>query len=158
MEQQELLGEHNVTLDGKGRFRLPSSLLNSLGEREDIELIVNRGFEKCLTLYPKPIWERISSEVNKLNKYNERNRQFVRYFYRGATPIKLDSADRINLPQRLIEYAGIQKEVILSAMHDRIEIWARTVYDNMLDAEPENFSALAEQVLGGSQTELEVEG
>ena len=151
MEQQELLGEFEVTLDSKGRFRLPSNLLNSLGEREDIELVVNRGFEKCLVLYPKPLWKQITAEVDKLNKYNERNRKFVRYFYRGATPLKPDSADRLNLSQRLIDYAGMEKELILNGLNDRIEIWARSEYDRMLEAEPEDFSELAEQVLGNVQ-------
>ncbi len=158
MELQELLGEHEVTLDTKGRFRLPSNLLNSLGEREDIELVVNRGFENCLTLYPKAVWQEISAEVDKLNIYSKRSRQFVRYFYRGATPIKLDSADRINLPQRLIEYAGMGKEIILSAIKgDRIEIWARAEYDRMIESEPEDFSDLAEEVLGNVQSGQEAE-
>ncbi|MEM7575087.1 MAG: division/cell wall cluster transcriptional repressor MraZ [Bacteroidota bacterium] len=151
MEQQELLGEFEVTLDSKGRFRLPSNLLSSLGEREDIELVVNRGFEKCLVLYPKPLWKKITAEVDKLNKYNERNRKFVRYFYRGATPLKPDSADRLNLSQRLIDYAGMEKELILNGLNDRIEIWSRSEYDRMLEAEPEDFSDLAEQVLGNVQ-------
>lgn len=148
MVQQEILGEYEGTLDNKGRLRIPSGLLNNLGEREDIAFVVNRGFEKCLTLYPKALWEEIRVEVDKLNLYNKQNRAFVRYFYRGATALSPDSADRILLPKRLLEYAGMEKEVILSAMAGRIEIWAKEEYDLMLEEEPEDFSDLAEAVLG----------
>ncbi|MEL6356009.1 MAG: division/cell wall cluster transcriptional repressor MraZ [Bacteroidota bacterium] len=150
MEIQEILGEFEVTLDGKGRFRIPSGLLKNLGDREDVEFVVNRGFEKCLTLYPKALWQEIRSEVDKLNLYNKQNRAFARYFYRGATEVKPDSADRVLLPKRLQEYAGMQKEIILSAMSGRIEIWAKAEYDRMLEEEPSDFSDLAEHVLGGN--------
>lgn len=149
MEYQEILGEYDVTLDGKGRFRIPTGLLKNLGDREDVEFVVNRGFEKCLTLYPKPLWQTIREEVDKLNLYNKQNRAFVRYFYRGASELTPDSADRILLPKRLLEYAGMEKEIILSAMSGRIEIWAKAEYDRMLEEEPLNFSDLADEVLGG---------
>ena len=73
-------------------------------------------------LYPEPVWERITNEINQLNLYNKKNRNFVRYFYRGAQKVSMDSADRILVSKRLLEYAGIDKEVVLSAYNDRIEI------------------------------------
>lgn len=144
----QLLGEYDVKMDAKGRFRMPSSLLNQLGDLRDEKFIVNRGFERCLVLYPQPLWERTAAEVNQLNLYNKRNRDFARYFFRGASEVTLDSADRLLLPKRLAEYAGIDKEIILSAYSGRIEIWAQDEYDRMLGEEPGDFSDLAEQVLG----------
>lgn len=149
METQEILGEKQVALDAKGRFRIPSVLLKNLGERADVEFVVNRGFEKCLVLYPRPLWNQIRSDLDKLNLYNKRNRAFVRYFYRGATELIPDSADRVNLPKQLIEYAGAEKEIVLAPMSGRIEIWAKAEYDRMMEEEPEDFSDLAESVLGG---------
>lgn len=149
METPEILGEKQVTLDAKGRFRIPTTLLKNLGERADIEFVVNRGFEKCLVMYPRPLWNQIRTELDKLNLYNKQNRAFVRYFYRGATEVVPDSADRINLPKQLIEYAGAEKEIVLAPMSGRIEIWAKAEYDRMLEEEPEDFSDLAEVVLGG---------
>lgn len=63
----------------------------------------------------------------------------VRYFYRGAQKVEMDSADRILVSRRLLEYAGIEKEVILSAFNDRIEIWAKEVFDQLMDDEPDDF-------------------
>ena len=128
-------------------MRLPSGLIGQLGE-EKPAFVINRGFENCLILYPEKVWEEISKEVNALNQYDKRNRDFVRYFYRGAQRLELDAADRILLSKRLLEYAGIDKDVILVAVNDRIEVWATEKYDLMLDDEPDDFSGLAQEVLG----------
>ncbi len=148
MEIVQLLGEYDCKLDAKGRMRMPSGLINQLGENEKLTFVVNRGFEKCLMLYPEAVWKKISAEVNQLNLYNKKNRDFARYFYRGAQEMTMDSADRILLPKRLLDYAGIERDAILSAYNGRIEIWAKQEYDRMLDEEPTDFSDLAEDVLG----------
>jgi len=149
VEIKQLLGEYECAIDTKGRMRMPSGLASQLGaEGEKLSFIVNRGFEKCLMLYPKPVWEKITVEINQLNTYNKKNREFIRYFYRGAQEVTMDAADRILISRRLLEYAGINKEVILSAYNDRIEIWPQESYDDMMDEEPTDFSDLAEEVLG----------
>ena len=157
MEIKQLLGEYDCKIDAKGRMRMPSGLIAQLNEPEDpsepstpLTFVINRGFEKCLMLYPEPVWEKITAEINQLNLYNKKNRNFVRYFYRGAHKVNMDSADRILVTKRLLEYAGIERDVILSAYNDRIEIWAKDEYDRMMDEEPDDFSDLAEDVLGKS--------
>ena len=149
----QLTGEYECNLDAKGRVRLPSTLLRQLDGKESLSFVVNRGFEKCLMLYPQEVWDRKAKEVNQLNIYNTKQRNFKRYFYRGATTISPDSADRILLPKSLLEYADIEKEVILFAYHEQVEIWSKQAYDDMLGSEPEEFSSLAEDVFGGSFAE-----
>ena len=102
-------------------------------------------------LYPKNDWERISAEVNQLNQYVKKNRDFLRYFYRGATELSLDGTGRILLPKKLQEYAGVEKELVLFAHSDRIEVWDKEAYDGLLTDEPEDFASLAEEVMGGSK-------
>lgn len=148
MEIKQLLGEYECKIDAKGRMRMPSGLIGQLGEGAAHNFVINRGFEQCLMLYPEPVWDRITNEINQLNLYNKKNRDFVRYFYRGAQKVAMDSADRILVSKRLLEYAGIDKDVILSAYSDRIEIWAADQYEHLLDEEPADFSDLAEDVLG----------
>lgn len=143
-----LLGEFDIKVDSKGRFMLPSGLKKQLMDGDQERFVINRGFEKNLTLYPQSEWNKISEEVNSLNLYNKKNREFVRYFFRGASEIPLDSANRLLLPKSLLEYAGIEKEIVLFAYGQRIEIWAREVYEAMMNNEPEDFSSLAEDVMG----------
>lgn len=148
MAFRQLLGEYDCKLDAKGRLRLPTGLINQLGEGQTHSFVINRGFEKCLVLYPEDVWKKISLEIDGLNLYNKKNRDFARYFYRGAQELTMDGADRILLPKRLTEYAGIDNDVILSAYNGRIEVWARDEYDRMMDEEPIDFSDLANEVLG----------
>ncbi len=143
-----LLGEFECKLDAKGRFMLPSALKRQLGGSDQERFVVNRGFENNLTLYPESEWIQISQEINSLNIYNKKNRDFVRYFFRGATELRLDPAGRLLLPRSLIEYGGIDKEIVLFAYGKRIEIWSKEAYVEMMANEPEDFSALAEEVMG----------
>lgn len=147
---KQLLGEYECKLDAKGRLRVPSGLISQLEGEEGAKqkFVINRGFEKCLVIYPLPLWNKISAEIDALNLYNKKNRDFARYFYRGAQEIEVDSADRLLLPKRLIEYAGMEKEVVLSAYNGRIEAWAGNEYDSLIDDEPVDFSDLANDVLG----------
>ena len=153
MAFKQLLGEYEVRLDDKGRFRMPSGFVNQLGDWKDGTFILNRGLEKCLVLYPEPLWNEITVEVQQLNLYIKKNRDFARYFFRGAQETTLDSADRILLPKRLVEYANIQKDVILTAYSGRIEIWSTAEYDRWMEEEPVDFSELAEDVLGKAGTQ-----
>ncbi|HRG32228.1 MAG: division/cell wall cluster transcriptional repressor MraZ [Saprospiraceae bacterium] len=142
----KLSGEYEIKLDDKSRLRLPSALMRLLEVSDRKGLVINRGFEKCLILYPQEVWEEKTKEVNQLNPYNIKNREFARYFYRGATQLEPDAASRIVLPKTLMEHAGIQTEVMLLAFNDQIEIWSRNEYLKMVDNEPENFAELAQEV------------
>lgn len=144
----QLLGEYECRLDGKGRMRLPSGLLEQLQQLGTEEFVINRGFEKHLTIYPEVVWKSITREINQLNVYDKQDRAFLRYFYRGAQPVRLDSAGRLLVNKRLLDYAGITKEVILSAVNDRIEMWDKLEYEHQLAQEPANFSDIAQAVMG----------
>ncbi len=144
------LGEFDCKLDAKGRMMVPSSLKKQLPEAEREGLVINRGFEKHLVIYTKKEWDSITEELSKLNAYEKKSRDFIRYFTRGATELSLDSANRILFPKALMEYAGITGEVVLSCVLNKIEVWAKDAYDNQLDSEPENFANLAEDVMGNA--------
>ncbi len=143
-----LFGEYVCKLDAKGRFMLPAGLKKQLPEADQERFVLNRGFEKNLTLYPDSEWQKITKEINSLNLYNKKNREFVRYFYRGASEVVCDGASRLLLPKTLAEYAGVDKQLVLFAYGNRIEIWSKELYEATMDAEPEEFSDLAEEVMG----------
>ena len=144
----QFLGEYNIKIDAKGRLRMPSPLLKQLGEEAAEGFVLNRGFEKCLVLYPRKSWNVISQDIQNLNQYVKKNRDFIRYFFRGATEMELDGNSRLNFPKTLLEYAGIDKELVLFAYFDKIEVWSKESYEAMLDDEPMDFDELAEEVMG----------
>lgn len=143
-----LLGEFECRIDPKGRVMMPAALKKQIPAAAKKRFVINRGFERCLVLYPMNEWEKESAEVNKLNLYIKANREFMRAFRNGATELMLDNTNRLLLPKTLLDYAGIDKDIVLFAFGNRIEVWAKAAYDKMMSEEPENYAALAEQVMG----------
>jgi MraZ protein len=144
----QLLGEFDCKLDTKGRLMVPSNLKKQLPNIEQEGLVINRGFEKHLVIYPKSVWEGIVEELSRLNQFEKKTRDFVRFFTRGATELVLDASGRVNLPKSLLDYAGIEAEVVLACQFDKIELWSKSAYDDVFAVEPEDFANLAEEVMG----------
>jgi len=147
------LGEFECKIDAKGRIIIPAGLRKQIPQEAEERLVVNRGFERCLNLYPKNEWDLISTEVDKLSDYIEKERRFKYYFNRGATELTVDSASRILLPKKLLEYGNIKSEVVLFAHGNKIEIWNKDAYESLITNEPEDFSMLAEEVMGNRRKE-----
>ena len=149
-----LAGEYECKLDDKGRLKLPLQLMRQLSPKGAVNLTINRGFEKCLTMYPDDIWEQVVAGFDQLVYFNEKERRFLRYFFGGATPVSTDASDRVSLPRPLREWAGIGKEVVLVSMKDRVEVWAKDMYQKMRDAEMDDgeMSALAQEVFSKKQS------
>ncbi len=150
-----LIGEYECKLDSKSRLLFPAGLKRQLPIAAEYKFVLNRGFEKCLVLYPQDEWKTISDEINRLNIYIKKNREFVRYFYRGATEIVLDATNRLLIPKGLLQYAGIDKDVVLFTFSNRIEIWEKQTYENLLHDEPEEFADLAEEVMSKKENKEE---
>lgn len=149
------IGEYEVTIDTKGRFLLPAGFKKQLPAEDAARFVINRGFEKCLTLYPMATWEPIFEAISKLNDFDPKVREFRRYFLNGATITELDSAGRLLIPKSLMEYAGIDKDVVLASQVDKIEVWDKVKYQQFFDTvSPEAFSALAAEVMRGGMPGL----
>lgn len=145
-----LIGEFECRLDDKSRIILPAALKKQISQEAHDQFVINRGFEGCLVLYPQNVWEETTGKMNKLNLFVKDHRQFVRAFNNGATPLSLDSQNRLLLPKTLLDYASIDREVILFAYSDRIEVWNKKTYLELVSREPEDFAQLAEKVMGNA--------
>mgnify|MGYP002348770772 CR=1 FL=1 len=153
-----LMGEYECRIDSKGRIMMPVGLKKQLPAEKSGAFVMNRGFEKCLVMYPQDEWNVISEELNKLNLYSKKNRDFFRYFMRGATQLELDSNGRFLIPRSLLDYADVEQDIVLFAYSNRIEVWNKNTYENLLTDEPDDFANLAEEVMvnkniGGTTTE-----
>ena len=148
MPELDLLGQYECKVDAKGRVRIPSDLLGQFPEGESKKFVLNRGVDGHIAMFPNKIWEQTSSKVNALNQYKKANRDFKRYFFRGAIEIEIDGNDRILVPKRLLEYGQIEKELTILAYGDNIELWAKDLFEAKVNQEPDDFSDMAEDVLG----------
>lgn len=149
------LGEYESTVDAKGRFLLPSGFKKQIPESAGYQFVLNRGFEKCLTLYPIQSWEPLYKQISQLNDFDPKVRDFRRYFLNGALQLELDSAGRLLLPKNLMEYAGLTKDIVLVSALNKIEIWDTTKYKQFFESiSPEDFSNLANAVMNNSTDSL----
>jgi MraZ protein len=143
-----LVGEFEVKLDAKGRFMFPSGLRKQLPPACQRDFMLNKGFEDCLTLFPLAEWEKISEKLSKMNLFKPKNRMFYRLFHQGAKLVSLDSAGRALVPVTHMDRVGLKQEVMLIAYNDRIEIWDKSKYFEMIEDSMTDFADLAEEVMG----------
>lgn len=142
------LGEYESTIDAKGRFLLPAGFKKQMTDEEASQFVINRGFEKCLTLFPLQSWNPIFTKLSLLNEFDPKVRDFRRNFLNGATQVEMDSAGRIMLPKNLIGHASLQKDIVLVSAINKIEIWDKDTYQQLFESFDANaFSNLANEVM-----------
>lgn len=140
-------GEYDCKLDAKGRMVLPAKIKNALPEGSGDELVVRKGFEPCLVLYPMLEYKKIFSKIASLNEFNAEYRNLQRNFFRGNAIVELDNAGRILIPKNMMAFADLKKESIVVGMGNRVEIWDASKYDDYLIKDQKEFSELAEKHL-----------
>ena len=143
-----LVGEFEVKMDAKGRFLFPSGLRKQLSPAAQENFMLNKGFEDCLTIYPMNEWEKLSEKLSKLNLFKPKNRMFYRLFHQGAKQIALDNVGRILIPSTHMERVGLKKDIMLIAYNDRVEIWDKSKYFEMIEGNMADFADLADEVMG----------
>jgi MraZ protein len=151
---QLLAGEYQVKVDNKGRLRIPADLLRQLPEDNRTKFVLNKGFEGSLSLYPMYRWNIIAEEMSRLSYFREKDRQFQRMFFQGVSQVELDSNERLLIPKRLIDQAGIADEVVISAFGQTIEIWSKQAHEKMISGMPSDFSAMADEVMGAVEERM----
>ncbi len=145
----QLIGEFQINLDSKGRFLMPAGIRKQVSEGALRDVIISRGFEKCLVVYPNETWALLQQKLNTLNDFNPKAREFKRLFLNGATSVELDKAGRVLLPKMLTEYAGMDKELVLVGLGNKMELWSKSEYEQYMSQNMNGFSDLASEVAGG---------
>lgn len=120
-------GQFQTTLDDKGRFALPAKLRNTVGEDGQPLLgetvVLNRGLEGCLTIYPESEWTTIQNRLASFDFTNQDYRYFSRRFYSGVNLVNPDKSGRLLIPSNLIQEADLKKELLILGLHRCIEVW-----------------------------------
>ena len=138
-------GEYNHTVDTKGRLIIPSKLREKLGD----ECIVTRGLDGCLFVFPMKEWENYEEKLKQLPMTNKNARSFVRFLTAGATSCEFDKQGRVLIPATLRKFAGIEKDVVLAGLLNRIEIWSEEKWN-----ENNNYEEIDMDEIAGQLTEL----
>ncbi len=114
-----LIGEYLHTLDPKKRLSLPSKWRSELGKT----VVITRGLDNCLFVYPLVAWQKITQKIADLSIGAADTRSFNRFFLSGAVEVEVDKTGRILVPDFLKDFAQLDQKVILAGIHDRVEIW-----------------------------------
>lgn len=137
-------GEYKHTVDEKGRLTIPAKFRNLLKEKRVETLVVTRGYEKCLFVFLPFQWQEYERGLKSFSPHKVDSRTVSRLFYSGANFCSCDRQGRINIPENLLAYAGITKEVTIIGTSDRFEIWDAASWSKYRDKYEKVFEKMAE--------------
>lgn len=136
------IGEYSHSIDPKKRLALPSKFRKELGSK----VVITRGLDKCLFVYPLKTWNEIAEKLGTLPMGESGTRSFVRLMLAGATDVEVDSQGRVLLPEYLKEYAGMDRNVTVAGLFNRLEIWDEEKWRAYKSSSEENSDEIAEQL------------
>lgn len=113
------IGEYKYSMDEKRRMSVPAKMREDLGETG----VITRGIDNCLVLYPAEEWQKLAQKLQSLPSAKGESRAFVRLMLSGAAEVSFDKLGRILVPSYLAEYAGLEKELAIIGLGNRIEVW-----------------------------------
>lgn len=135
------IGEYQHAIDSKNRMIIPSKFREELGST----FVLTKGLDGCLYAYTMLEWRNIEEKLKKLPLTSKDARAFTRFFFSGANEIEIDKQGRALIPQNLLEYAGVEKEIVSIGVSTRIEIWSKNKWDEYNDSNID-FSEIAEKL------------
>ncbi len=139
--------EYTCKVDAKGRLVLPARIKAQLPAEDSQELAVRKGFEPCLIIYPMVEFKKVFSKISSLNEFHQENRALQRNFLSGVVMVDLDGNGRMLIPKPLMQYAQVDKDVLLVGTGSKVELWNPSLYEKHLIKDPSELSKLAEKHL-----------
>lgn len=137
-----LTGTHPRTLDEKKRLTLPKRTREQVGEVQS--LFVTPGLDQSLWIFTKDDLERLAGKLDRTAATDGEARVFRRLFFAQMEEVELDRTGRILIPDRLVQFAGLQHEVILLGVQDHLELWDAQRWQSFLQEHGPRFDKVAE--------------
>lgn len=137
-----LIGEYTHNIDAKKRLSLPSKWRKELGKN----IVVTRGLDNCLFIYPMREWENITKKIGELPFGQADTRGFNRFFLSGAVEAEVDGVGRILVPDFLKDFAHLKAKVVLAGIHNRVEVWDEKRWNDYKRKIESQADALAEKL------------
>lgn len=126
MENRGFSGQYNCTLDEKGRILLPAKLRDQLN---DGDLVLTRGVDKCLWLFPQTVWNQVSGVLlENSSLFKAKSQMIQRRLLAPATDIDVDKSGRVKIPSSLQRSSGLVRDCVFIGLDDHIEIWDEDLY------------------------------
>ena len=139
--------EFECKLDAKGRLVLPSKLKSNLPAASIRQIVIRKGFEPNLIIYPLNEYKKLHNKISSLNEFNSEQRKLKRNFFSSIIQVDLDNSGRFLIPKNMLTHATINRQVIICGMGNVIEIWNDKIYKKHLINDSETYSELAQKYL-----------
>ena len=136
------IGEHQHSIDKKGRIIIPSKFRDNLGK----SFILTKGLDGCLFVYPQEEWRILEEKLKSLPLTRKDARAFVRFFFSGATECELDKQGRILIPTNLRLHSKLENEAVIIGVSDRVEIWSKKEWNLYNQDEDLGYENIAEKM------------
>ena len=136
------IGEYSYVIDHKKRVAIPSKFRKVLGKKA----IVTKGIDRCLTVYTLGEWKKVAKKLEELPSSRINVRGFVRVMLSGAVDLVLDKLGRILIPDYLKEYAGLEKDVVVVGLSNKIEIWDKVSWKTYKDKTEKEIGDMAQEL------------
>jgi MraZ protein len=140
-------GSYGYSVDSKGRINIPARLRKYVSTDANDTFVITRGYDQCLYVYPLDEWTRLELEIRQLSSTNPKHRFFKRRLLEWATESQLDGQFRIMIPRDLLQFAGIENDVLIIGVLDHIEVWNPRIYEAYLKTQDESYETVAQTVL-----------
>lgn len=137
-----LMGEYIHTIDTKGRVILPADFRSELGET----FFITKGLDNCLFIYGQAEWEAFSARLRQLPLAKQKARAVVRFFFSGAKMVECDKQGRFLVPGPLRSYAALKKDVVLTGVMNRAELWDKESWTNYTEEVNPTVTEIAENL------------
>jgi len=144
-KQVALTGTFNRNLDNKYRLAIPRRLREDFSEKDLNHLFVAPGPNNSLALYSQEGFERLAEILSDRSPNRANNRNYLRLFYSQAEKVEFDKQGRIRIPERLVQFAGLKKDVVLLGIHDHAELWDADQWNAFLETNGPEFDQMSGQ-------------
>ena len=144
-------GEHEHSIDRKGRLIIPSKFREVFKEHYVERFFITRGLDSCLFVFTEDEWKKQESRFKSLSFTNSEARQFNRIYFSGACEVSCDRQGRILVPQYLKDFARIKRDVVIVGVSNRMEIWSQEAWQEFYKNTKDSFEKIAENIFGGGE-------
>lgn len=144
-------GQYFYSIDAKGRLSIPAKLRRQVSPESNDSFVITRGTASCIDIFPLDYWLKFEDKLQTLNNFDPKTARFTRMILQHATEDTLDSQSRILIPQPLLKYAQIEKDVMVLGVLKKIELWNPEIYEEYLGQSEETYEDIAAKVMAGNE-------
>ena len=139
-------GHSICSLDAKSRIIIPAKFRKYIKPEAENKLILTRGMDQCLLVYPQDEWQKVTAGLTRYNQFNSDQRFFIRQFLNFVNECELDSQNRILIPPQLVQFANLKKDVTVLGQLNKMEIWDPEIKEQYDNSMPNTYEEIAEKV------------